>query len=87
MTRDDKNFLAEKQKLRTAIFFYHPPYAYCDEAGNLVGVLPDIIKRISDDLGTEIEIVETRSFEETLDLMVNGEIDFVADSVCDFSWA
>ncbi len=87
LTRDEKNFLAEKRKLRTAIFLYQHPYAYRDENGNLVGVLPDIIRRISEDLSIDIEIVETRSFEETRDLMVNGEIDFVADSVCDFSWA
>ena len=87
LTRDEKNFLAEKRKLRTAIFLYQHPYAYRDEYGNLVGVLPDIIQRISEDLSIDIEIVETRSFEETRDLMVNGEIDFVADSVCDFSWA
>ncbi|MBQ7703995.1 MAG: EAL domain-containing protein [Selenomonadaceae bacterium] len=87
LNRDEKNFLAEKKKLRTAIFLYQHPYAYLDDAGKLAGVLPDIIKRISDDLKIEIEIVATNSFEETRDLISKGEVDFVADSVCDFSWA
>ena len=87
LSRDEKNFLAEKQKLRTAIFVYQQPYAYRDGDGKLIGVIPDIIQRISEDLNMEIEIVETHSPDETLDLMVNGEIDFVADTVCDFSWA
>ena len=87
LSRDERNFLAEKQKLRTAIFTYEQPYAYHDDSGKLVGVIPDIIERISKDLDVEIEIVETNSPKETRTLILNGEIDFVADTVCDFSWA
>ena len=87
LSRDEKNYLSEKKKLRTAIFTYQQPYAYRDGNGRLVGVIPDIIRRISADLKMEIEIVETNSLEEILNLMKNGEIDFVADTVCDFSWA
>ena len=87
LTQDEKNFLAEKKTLRAAIFMYQQPYAYRDGNGNLVGVIPDIINRISEDLNTKIEIVETSSPEETRELMVKGEVDFVADTVCDFSWA
>ena len=87
LSRDERNFLSEKQKLRTAIFTYEQPYAYHDDSGKLVGVIPDIIERISKDLNMEIEIVETHSPEETRNLILNGEIDFVADTVCDFSWA
>lgn len=87
LTRTEREFLTEKKKLRTAIFTYQQPYAYHDDDGNLVGVVPDIMKRISDDLDMEIEIVETHSFEEARNLIANGEIDFVADTVCDFSWA
>ena len=87
LSHDEKIFLDEKPKLRTAIFIYQKPYAYRDSKGNLVGVIPDIIKRISEDLKIKIEIVETNSPAETRDLIANGEIDFVADTVCDFSWA
>ncbi|MBR5913657.1 MAG: EAL domain-containing protein [Selenomonadaceae bacterium] len=87
LSHNEREFLAEKKKLRTAIFLYEHPYAYHDSKGNLVGVIPDIINRISKDLNMEIEIVETHSFDETRELMVKGEIDFVADAVCDFSWA
>ena len=87
MSRDERNFLTEKQKLRTAIFTYEQPFAYHNDDGKLVGVIPDIIERISEDLDIEIEIVETHSPKETRDLIMNGELDFVADTVCDFSWA
>lgn len=87
LSRNEKNFLAEKKKLRAAIFMYKQPYAYKDKSGNLVGVVPEIIKKIGDDLNLEIEIVETKSLSETRALIQKGEIDFVADAVCDFSWA
>lgn len=87
LSRDEKNFLAEKKKLRTAVLFSQKPRIYHDNQGNLAGLMVDIIKRISEDLNIEIEIVETNSYEESRNLIKNGEIDFLADAVCDFSWA
>ena len=87
LSRDEKNFLAEKKKLRTAVLFYQKPRVYYDDKGNLQGLMVDIINRISDDLNIEIEIVKTNSYEEARSLIQNGEIDFIADAVSDFSWA
>ncbi|MBQ7477242.1 MAG: EAL domain-containing protein [Selenomonadaceae bacterium] len=87
LSRDEKNFLAEKKKLRTAVLFYQKPRVYYDDEGNLSGLMVDIINRISEDLNVEIEIVETKSYEEARDLIQNGEIDFIADAISDFSWA
>lgn len=87
LTRSEKNFLAEKKKLRTAILLQEKPRVYHDEAGNLAGFMVDVIKRISEDLNVEIEIVETDSYEASRDLIQKGEIDFLTDAICDFSWA
>ena len=87
LTRSEKNFLAEKKKLRTAVLFYQKPRVYRDNEGNLTGLMVDIIERISKDLNIEIEIVETNSYEEARNLILNGEIDFITDAICDFSWA
>lgn len=87
LTRSEREFLSEKKKLRTAVLFYQKPRVYRDGEGNLTGLMPDIIKRISDDLNVEIEIVETKTYEEARNLIANGEIDFIADAICDFSWA
>ena len=87
LTRSEKNFLAEKKKLRTAVLFYQKPRVYHDSKGNLTGLMVDIIDRISKDLNIEIEIVETNSYEEARNLISNGEIDFIADAINDFSWA
>ena len=87
LTRSEREFLAEKKKLRTAVLFYQKPRVYYDDKGNLTGLMPDIINRISEDLNVEIEILETKSYEEARNLIENGEIDFIADAICDFSWA
>ena len=87
LSRDEKNFLAEKKKLRTAVLFYQKPRVYYDDNGKLSGLMVDIINRISEDLNVEIEIVETKSYEEARNLIQNGEIDFIADAISDFSWA
>jgi len=87
LSRDEKDFLAEKKKLRTAILFYQKPRIYRDENGKLTGLMVEIINRISEDLGVEIEIVETETYEEARNLIANGEIDFIADAISDFSWA
>ena len=87
LSRVEKNYLAQKKKLKTAIFLDHQPYSYRDESGKLVGVLPELLKKISEDLNIEIELVEGKSLQEVKDMIKNGELDFVADSVCDYSWA
>ncbi|MBR5914464.1 MAG: EAL domain-containing protein [Selenomonadaceae bacterium] len=87
LSREEKDYLAQKKKLRAGIFLAHQPYAYYDEDWNLVGVLPELIKKMSDDLNIEIEIVEGKNLQDIKDMITRGELDFVADSVCDYSWA
>ena len=86
LNRYEKNYLLEKGKLTTAILTKQKPYAYY-ESGTLKGVIPSLLNQISADLNIEIEIVETDSSAETMNLIQRGMIDFVADAVCDFSWA
>lgn len=87
LTRSEKNFLAEKKKLRAAVLLQGRPRVYRDNSGNLTGFMVEIVKRISEDLNVEIEIVETNSYEKSRDLIQNGEIDFLVDAICDYSWA
>ena len=87
LSRSEKKYLEEKKVLKAGIFLQHQPYAYHDEYGNLVGVMPEILLKMSEDLNIEIEIVDTESLQDAKDKIANGELDFVADSVCDYSWA
>ena len=86
LERHEKEFLAEKKKLKTVILVMEKPYAY-RENGEIRGVIPKVINQIASDLNIEIEIVETQTPKEAENLIRQGKIDFVADAVCDFSWA
>ena len=87
LNRQEKEYLQQKQKLKTAILVKEKPYAYTDGKGELHGVIPRIIQQIASDLNIEIEIVDTKSPAEAAQLIKTGQLDFVADAVCDFSWA
>ncbi|MBR2179005.1 MAG: EAL domain-containing protein [Selenomonadaceae bacterium] len=87
LNRQEKDYLEMKRKLKTAILIKQKPYAYYDDAGNLQGVLPHLIRQISEDLEIEIELIDTNSPTEAINLIRNGQVDFIADCVCDFSWA
>ena len=97
LSRHEKEFLAERKKFRAAILMWQKPYVYRNSNGEIVGVMPEIINRISRDLGVEIELVDTdtrddtHQFSQTLgnthELIKNGNIDFVVDFICDYSWA
>ena len=86
LSADEKKYLAEKKKLTAAFFLEHRPFVYRNEKGELVGVVPELIRKISEDLNIEIDIVEEKNFQVIKNKISKGEIDFVADAVCDFSW-
>ena len=87
LNRQEKDYHEMKRKLKTAILMKQKPYAYHDKSGELHGVLPHLIHQISEDLGIEIEIIHTNTPAEAVNLIRNGQVDFIADCVCDFSWA
>lgn len=86
LNRQEKEYLAEKKKLKTAILVQEKPYAYWENE-KIHGVIPRIIEQISSDLNIEIEIVETHTPQDAANLIRQGKIDFISDAVCDFSWA
>lgn len=86
LTKEEKEYLASRKKLKAAIFIHYQPFAYHDENGKLVGLFPELLERISQDLGVEIEIIETKSIRETHDLVQSGGVDIVADAIVDHSW-
>ena len=86
LSKEEREYLAARKKLKAAIFIYYQPFAYYDKDGKLTGLFPDLIHKIAEDLGVEIEIVETKTMEETHDLVQSGGVDFVADAILDHSW-
>ena len=86
LTRQEKNYLAEKKKLTAAIFMRGKPYIYW-EKDEARGVLPEILRQISSDLSVEIELLPTENSAEAVRLLQMGKVDLLADIICDFSWA
>ena len=85
LTRQEREYLAEKKKLRAAILTAERPYAF-QIGDKWQGVIPSVIAEMAADLGVEIELVPTKGTEETEQMIKSGKIDFVADAICDFSW-
>ena len=86
LNRQEREYLQERDKLRAVVFNMRKPYAFLED-GVMKGVIPEIMAQISEDLGIEIELVPTESLEEAEKFIRTGQVDFVADAVCDFSWA
>lgn len=86
LNKQEKDYLAEKKKLTTAILMPVKPYAYY-ENGKLHGVIPILLEQIAKDLDIEIEVLQIDKPSDVANLIKRGAIDFVADAVCDFSWA
>ena len=86
LSPQEREYLAGKKKLTTAIFMREPPYIYWED-DEAKGVIPEILRQISKDLGVEIEIIPTESSAEAMRLIQMGKIDFLGDVICDFSWA
>mgnify|MGYP002622443178 CR=1 FL=1 len=86
LSKEERDYLAARKKLKAAMFLHYQPFSYHDEQGNLTGLFPELIHKIADDLGIEIEIIETHSIKETQDLIQSGGVDIVADTILDHSW-
>ena len=84
LTRQEREYLQERKKLKAAVAIHQKPYTYFED-GEAKGAMPEIVGRIASDLGVEVEIVETKSITETRALIKAGEIDFVVDAVGDHS--
>ena len=86
LTRQEREYLAEKRKLTAALLMRERPYAYA-EGGAAKGVIPEVVRQVARDLGVEIDILPAESPSEAARLLRLGQADFVADAICDFSWA
>ncbi len=62
------------------------PYTYFKD-GEHKGVIHEILKQVAEDLGIEIEVIETPTNEKMMELLESGEVDMVSDFYADFGWA
>ena len=86
LSNKERHYLDEKKVLKIAVQTRVPPYMYYD-GDEPMGVIPALIKQMSEDLDIKTEIVKTESREEALKLIEIGKVDLLADMICDFTWA
>ena len=86
LSRDEREYLRKKGKLKAIMFPDRKPISYFED-GEAKGAVPAILKLIAEDLGIEIEIVETESQEEAMIALRMGRVDLLANLYSDFSWA
>ena len=86
LSRKERDFLQNHKKLKASILNNQKPDAYFED-GEYKGSIIDIVKKMGEDLGVEIEFVRVANQEENAKLLQSGQIDFMADALGDFSWA
>ena len=86
LTKSDREYLKEKKKLTAVFLINRKPYCYFED-GEAKGVIPEVLKRFSQDLGIEFEFVKANSPTEARQMMRDGKVDIMADSVCDYGQA
>jgi PAS domain S-box-containing protein len=77
LTQDENAWLAANDRL---IFSARPdafPYTFYDKDGRFYGIASDILERIKTDLHIEAFSQRNMNFEETIDALRSGTIDFV----------
>ncbi len=54
-----------------------PPFSYLDEHGRMTGIDVDLVKLVAERTGLNLQLVNTRTWSETLQKAASGEIDFI----------
>ena len=87
LTAEEKRYLAAKKSFKVAVFLPQKPFFYRDEnTGEWAGATMSLLKKLESDLHIELEIIEEDSLENIRRLISRGNIDFLVDVPCDFSW-
>lgn len=86
LTSEERAYLQQKKKITAFSSSDEKPYTYF-ENGIHKGIIEEIIRRMSGDLGIEIEIREISDNAEMLQALENGEVDIITDFYSDYNWA
>ena len=75
LTKEEKDYLKKKKILYTCI---HPDWMPLGKIKNNkhIGISSDIVKIISNELNINVELIKTKSWEESLNLLKNKKCDF-----------
>lgn len=77
LSEEEREYLKDRGPIRFSVDPSWAPYEWIDESGKYRGVGADYLKLLSGKLGVVMELVPTRSWEETLEFVKAGSSDVV----------
>lgn len=77
-TREEDRFIRSTRPLRVAVLCNWPPMGSLNETGELVGIVPDLLRQVSRTSRLPLELVAMDSFIAMESAVRTGEIDLVA---------
>jgi len=85
LTQDEKNWLLEHgNTIRFGFLKNNMPYIGLSDEGELLGLIPRVLKEIEDSFGLVVETTAFAHIEELRMALQSGEIDIAGPFFCDF---
>ena len=78
LTKEEREFLKQHPKIRVAPTPDYPPFEFWNSSKQFQGVVSSYIDFFEEELGIEIELVRTQSWDENLAKLENRDIDAVS---------
>ncbi len=81
LSASERNWLRQHNKLRFAGDPNWLPYEAIDKNGNYIGIVAEYLHLIKEELGLDIEYINTRTWSETVAKFQKGEIDMISETI------
>ncbi len=85
LTPEERSYLQQKKKLVAVGTPGQRPHSYFKD-GAYHGNIAEIMQRIAEDLGIEIEFIQTTNNEESFALLAEGKADIITELYNDYNW-
>ena len=85
LTADEISYIKQKKKIVAVGSPGEWPHSGFKD-GEYGGVIAEIIGKMADDLGLEIEFIETRNNEESFKMLQDGQAEIITEFYADYNW-
>lgn len=86
LSKQEKEYVKNHGTLKIATTQDARPVCYYD-GSKYTGIIIDCIKMMAEEVGLQVEYVNTDSYKESMDLLKEGKVDIIPDFYSDYSWA
>ena len=81
LTAAEQEWLKAHPVIRVGIDRDFAPYEWFDDKGQFIGINADILRLLETRLKVRFDVVKGKTWQQTLDMARNGELDMLADAV------